>query len=75
MSDLTDLDLDAENAPRCPSCGKPWIEHMGCVGLCARVEALEARLATARAEFLKVWPDGVGCHHDHARAGFRALEP
>ena len=33
----------------------------------------KARIREARACFLKVWPDGDDCHHDHARAGFRRL--
>lgn len=38
-----------------------------------RAAALRRRIREARAFFLRVWPDGDDCHHDHARAGFRRL--
>lgn len=39
-----------------------------------RVAELTAAIATARAEFGRIWPNGSACEHRHAAAGFKALE-
>jgi uncharacterized Zn finger protein (UPF0148 family) len=61
--------------PACPSCSTPYIAHPGLVACCAGLRDAKARMATARAALLRVWPKGKDCEHSEARVAFEALEP
>jgi hypothetical protein len=40
----------------------------------AEDQDLAAKIVTARAALLKIWPDGEKCQHEHARVAFEALK-
>ena len=41
---------DIENEPSCKSCGVPWVDHMGIMGICAENAKLRKERDAARAE-------------------------
>lgn len=45
--------------PACPSCGKPWVEHLGIAGTCAEVRRLKDVIRRAISAFFQDGPDGV----------------
>jgi len=46
-------------APICTSCGKPFSDHMGIVGTCAKLKELEESLADADAKAERIERDAL----------------
>lgn len=45
----------SENEPTCTSCGKPFTEHLGLIGVCKLNQALKAECAAKESEIQRVW--------------------
>ena len=60
-------------APICTSCGKPFSDHMGIVGTCAKLKELEESLADADAKAERIERDALKAALREAATSLRTI--
>ena len=58
---------DIENEPSCKSCGVPWVDHMGIMGICAENAKLHKENAKLRKERDAARREVCYCHPESAQ--------
>jgi hypothetical protein len=56
---LTTATTPMKSEPLCPSCGVPWIAHLGVAGTCAELMKLKAVIRRIKKSFLDEGSDAL----------------